>query len=379
MRNAIKIIAVNVLVLAGLLLVLEAGAQAVAFLFPSYDVLFLQPDEKLGWKQVPGHKWRWAGHYWYAADFVVDVETNAAGFRDMERRVEKAPGTTRVAVLGDSFIEAVQVPLDGTATQRLDRRLNESGNPAEQWEVLNFGISNFGIGQYLLTWEEHASRYRPDYVAIFVAQFHMDRTVSRYETGAFSATTAQQLWIRPTFRLENGALVREPAADFAKFVSAQEQLLAGDFGPDRTRRKPLRMISKAYVGKLLYRARDLVRGNAAGPPRAPLPPDDPTLMVNLAIIEELGTQVQASGARFAVIDISEFFNADPLVPSSLKQLSAKHGFAYLPISQTLRARKAEGVPTSWEHDDHFNETGNEILADALFQWIRAGQPGQPQS
>src|ERR1700674_1399047 len=140
--NTLKIIRVNLLVLVSLLLLIEATGQLIAAIHPSYDVLFLQPDDVVGWKQVPNLRWPWGGHFWYAADFSTNIETNPEGYRDIARDTSKPPGVKRLAFLGDSFIEAVQVSLPQTAVQRLERKLNAIPNPEHpRWEVLNFGIS----------------------------------------------------------------------------------------------------------------------------------------------------------------------------------------------------------------------------------------------
>ena len=77
-------------------------------------------------------------------------------------------------------------------------------------------------------------RLAPEVVA-FVARFHMDRSVEPYEAGGFGSTAGRWLWVRPTFRLEGGSLVREPAADFDEFVRVQEQLVREEFGGRRMR------------------------------------------------------------------------------------------------------------------------------------------------
>ncbi len=259
--NTLTIIGVNILAFLGLLLLIEATGQVIAVIRPSYDVLFSQPDEVVGWKQVPNLRWTWAGHFWYAADFSVEVDTNPLGFRDIARELSKPPGVTRVALLGDSFIEAVQVPFTKTAAQLLERRLNTSLDRGpehlQRWEVLNFGISSYGVGQYLLTWEQYARRYHPDYVAIFVAKYHMKRTIAKYEYGQFTATAKEKLWIRPIFSIENGSLIREPAKDYNRFVKTQEDLIKVEFAGKRIRRKRMRLLTlyygEALVGRLVRR------------------------------------------------------------------------------------------------------------------------------
>jgi hypothetical protein len=373
MKTKVKIVGVNILVFVGFWLLIEAIGQVIALIRPSYDVLFLQPDEKVGWKQVPNLRWTWAGHFWYAADFSVEVETNPLGFRDIVREFSKPSGVVRVALLGDSFIEAVQVPFTKTAAQLLERKLNtlldrDSEYP-QRWEVLNFGISNYGVGQYLLTWEEYASKYHPDYVAIFVDKRQMKRTMEKYEYGAFTATAKEKLWIRPTFRFENGSLIREPPKDFDRFAKAQEYLIKAEFGGTRIRRKRM-PLALYYARRIQNRLEKLVqRYNPTSQERIAPDADGALFAVNLKVIEELGRKVHSVGSRLAVLDASQYFQVDDVVSSTLNEFCAKHGFGYIPLYRDLLKANMNGVPTEWAHDSHFNEAGNIILAGSLYNWI----------
>ena len=371
--RAVKIIGMNILVGLGLLVVLEAAGQAIAMIRPSYEVLFLQPDEVVGWKQVPNLRWTWAN-----ADFRVDVDTNPLGFRDLKREFFKPRGVTRVAILGDSFIEAVQVPLAKTATQileqRLDKSLNRGAERPQRWEVLNFGISAYGVGQYLLTWEQYASKYHPDYVAIFVAKFHMKRTIDKYERGAFPATAHQRLWVRPTFRIENNSLIREPAEDFQKFVNIQEDLIRTRFAGKRMR--PKYGLLTMYYARLMRSALErfvrrfgTTEAQDTTPPRVDPEADNELFAVNLKIIEELGRKVHASGGRLIVMDASQYFGDDERVSRMLTHLCTEDGFGYVPLYEELIRSEANGALTHWAHDGHFNNTGNLILANALYGWF----------
>src|SRR5262245_12197962 len=111
------------------LLAVEVAGRVFLRAWPSYEVLFLEPDRAVGWKLVPGQRFTWTGIHWYARDFSVDVETNSLGFRDRERSVAKPPDTIRVALLGDSFVEALQVPLEETAGQLLEQSLDVGSAP----------------------------------------------------------------------------------------------------------------------------------------------------------------------------------------------------------------------------------------------------------
>jgi hypothetical protein len=379
----LKIIAVNVLVLLALVLLAEGIGQGIALLRPSYDVLYLKPDRELGWREVPGLHWTWAGFYWYAADFSVKVQTNRTGFRDFDREYVKPAGVKRVAALGDSFIEAVQVPFEKTATQLLERRLNApqaqaAGSP-QKWEVLNFGTSSFGVGQFLLTWEQEARRYSPDYVVVFVAKFIMDRTLQKYEQGRFQGTSAKQLWIRPTFRVDGDTLIREPARDFEEFARLQDSVIQNEFGGQRSQRR-MSLVTLFYARRLhddldQWRQRHAAqRPNALPHPDAHPEIDANMLATNLKVLEELQRQATAAHSVLVIVDASRYFGDDPSISTALQDLCLRGSSVYVPFYKDMQEASAKGIPLHWSHDGHLSEAGNALLADALYRSLVQDRP-----
>jgi hypothetical protein len=119
------------------------------------------PDRQRGWTLRPG------------ASGVVSTETrqfvriNSRGFRDRERSYEKPANTFRIAVLGNSWTEALQVPLEKTYVAVLEQKLNESSCfPNKRAEVLNFGIAGYSTAQELLLLRQEVWKYHPDLVIL---------------------------------------------------------------------------------------------------------------------------------------------------------------------------------------------------------------------
>ena len=100
---------------------------------------------------------------WFRDEGGAYVTINAHGMRDRPRETAKAPGVYRIAVLGDSFIEALQVPLEKTFCAQLEARLSRPGHPVE---VLNFGCSGYGTAQELLTLRHRVRAFAPDLVLL---------------------------------------------------------------------------------------------------------------------------------------------------------------------------------------------------------------------
>ena len=143
--------------LVAAVLIFEIGLRVAGI----YSPAFMAPDEYRGFSLRPGA----AG--WYKNEGGAYVQINSDGLRDRERTKEKPQNTFRVAVLGDSMIEALQVPLDQTASAILENKLQQCPSlNGRKVEVINFGVSSYGTAQELLTLRHKVWDYSPDLVLL---------------------------------------------------------------------------------------------------------------------------------------------------------------------------------------------------------------------
>jgi hypothetical protein len=123
---------------------------------------FHTSDPNLGWKLKPGASGEWNGE---GASFV---QVNSEGLRDREHTKAKPPNTLRVAVLGDSFTEAIHVPVEQTFWSKLERKLGNC--PAvkgrKNVEVINFGVQGYSTAQELVMLRKKVWDYSPDIVIL---------------------------------------------------------------------------------------------------------------------------------------------------------------------------------------------------------------------
>ena len=92
------------------------------------------------------------------------VQINSHGFRDREFPLEKPPGTTRIAVLGDSVIWGHGIRLEDTFAKQLERLLAERA--VGRFEVLNFGVSGYSLQQEVEQFLVRARMFDPDIVIL---------------------------------------------------------------------------------------------------------------------------------------------------------------------------------------------------------------------
>jgi hypothetical protein len=95
---------------------------------------------------------------------LVPFVTNSRGLRDDEYSLKKPPGVYRIAVVGDSFSMGSGVRIEDTYHSRLERRLNASGDNA--YEVINFGVSAYGLRNYLGVIDHKVPAYGADLVLV---------------------------------------------------------------------------------------------------------------------------------------------------------------------------------------------------------------------
>lgn len=155
-----RILVPAALILGGLLVALvlcEIALRALGFSAPIWH----RPDALLGWTLRPGTA------AWFTQEGRAYVEVNAEGQRDRSHALEKAPDAYRIAVLGDSYSEAMQVAREEAYWALLPERLQACGFArGKRIEVLNFGVSGYGTAQQYLSLESTAMRYRPDLVVL---------------------------------------------------------------------------------------------------------------------------------------------------------------------------------------------------------------------
>ncbi|HEY9284546.1 MAG TPA: SGNH/GDSL hydrolase family protein [Pyrinomonadaceae bacterium] len=156
-RRVVKL-AVLLASVALALAVCEVALRVVDYSFPT----FYTTDDERGFRLRPGAR----GTYRKEGESLVEI--NSAGLRDREHAKGKPPGTLRVAVVGDSYAEALQVAAGQAFWAVAERKLNE-GCPAlagRRVEMINFGVSGYGTAQELITVRRHVFDYAPDLVLL---------------------------------------------------------------------------------------------------------------------------------------------------------------------------------------------------------------------
>jgi hypothetical protein len=151
------------LTLAALVMIMLpiVGEAALRVTQVQFDPQLYTADQQRGWSLRAG-----------ARGLLADegrqfIRINSHGFHDREHGYDKPANTIRIAVLGNSWTEGLQVSLEKTYTSMLERKLTESAFfGSERIEVLNFGVAGYSTAQELLTLQQEVRKYHPDLVIV---------------------------------------------------------------------------------------------------------------------------------------------------------------------------------------------------------------------
>jgi hypothetical protein len=156
-RRAVRLALLSASLVFGLC-VAEIALRVAGYSFPT----FYTTDGVRGFALRPG------AEGWYRKEGESYVRINSQGLRDREHAQQKPPAALRIAVVGDSYAEALQVE-QGDAFWAVAERELRGRCPAvagREVEAVNFGVSGYGTAQELLTIRHHVFAYSPDIVLL---------------------------------------------------------------------------------------------------------------------------------------------------------------------------------------------------------------------
>jgi len=131
-------------------------------------------------------------------EITAAFRINASGWNSGHDRYvrTKAPGKYRIAVIGDSYVEARAVAFTDSLAEQLERLLGR-----QRCEVYRFGIRGAPLSQYLHILRREVADYGPDLVIILL--IHNDFTESyTYMPGVYTSSFLK-------IAVENGRVVGE--------------------------------------------------------------------------------------------------------------------------------------------------------------------------
>ena len=372
------------------LVIFVAASELVLRLAGFSAPIWFEPHPELGWSMRPGAQGMWTkeGHAY--------AQVNAAGFRDREHALAKPAGTYRVAVIGDSVVEAFQVDMQAAFWWQLQESLRSC--PAlrdREVEVLAFGVSGYGTAQQALLLESTAMRYQPDLVLLAFAGndlINNSRKLEAENERPFFLPEGDGLRLDASFKAER-AFVNRSSPLYEAYRSASDWL------------RVVQLVQAARHGVQTWRQAGAAHA-APTPARKPVagiepttpievfaPPRDPALEEAWTITERLVARMhrhsQRHNARFALVMLTHSAQVHPdrairknledalgvgdvfYMERRMQALGEREKFPVIPLAPELQKR-ADAEKVYFHGFDnyrmgwgHWNERGHRAAAEII--------------
>jgi hypothetical protein len=263
---------------------------------------------------------------------------------DREITRDKPAGVFRLAVLGDSYAEALQVPVERSFWRLLEGRLAGCGFAAgRRVEVLNFGVSGYSTGQQLLALRHRAAAFDPDLVMLAFLSGNDVRDNSREIAGSYP---------RPYFNLaSDGGLLFDESYKAHWIHRLKTSLLwrALTETGDHLRLMQLLNKVKSVLGQppTAPEARQAA-GDIGLDDRVylsqPRPDWERAWRLTERLVAQVRTESEALGARFLLVTLSNPGQV-PVDPQQMRDHAARLGEAdlFFPERRMRAFAKREGI------------------------------------
>jgi hypothetical protein len=342
----------------GCIVILAMAEFTIGIFTPSFYNQSIRNPDIGAYTYVPNIR---AAYRNIESGLLFRLRTNGGGFRDAERPFVNMPGAIDVVVIGNSFVDARQVPLRDRFTMRLERKIADASGKAR---VFNFGIDGQGIINHFDLANYAESALSPDLVVLFltvVADFNQ------------SSQTTFRDGRRVTYRVTANGVVRETQT-------------LGRW--HRLARQARGWVYRLWLGRITYQTYKQVAAwfsaHAAADESCPLPlrGRSSTFGPSFRLAEAMVTEMhQKLGNRLLVTilpDQQQLRAAGDAKGDAadcnwgraerwLDELTKRHGVRTVSL---LPALKAANRPVFFP-EGHLNVLGHERVAEALLGQVRS--------
>jgi lysophospholipase L1-like esterase len=301
-------------------LIAEVALRVLGYSYPE----FYQLDYSRGYALRP----RMEG--WYRKEGESYVRINSDGLRDREHSKNKPSDTIRIAVLGDSFPEALQVTEEQAFWAVMEKQLQDCGSfGGKKVEVLNFGVSGYGTAQELITLREQVWQYSPNIVLLAIT------TNNDITDNSLALKKTEEV---PYFVYRDGALVLDDSFRTSRAFRLRQSFLNrfGRWFKDHSRL--VQALNEKHHGLKILLGSWRDRLKKSPPPPAPAPTEPAAVVPNTeepgidnqiylepfnqawsdawsvteGIVKEMAGEVKDQGASFVVVTLT---NPPQIVPN----------------------------------------------------------------
>ncbi len=335
---------------------------------------------------------------WDDDNFVISY-TNSQGFLDREPvSAERAAAGCHIAFIGDSFVEAIEVPIADKFQVRLEEMAARE-LPRLSITTQAYGIRGTGQINQLPFYDEYARRLNPNLVVpVFFINDFMNNSPAMYSL-RFGVDPDRLPFMSAQKDAHGTMKLRPPDPEFERFLlpslprlwyeSLAEWLSRVSHFAKWLKTKNIWTISKfqyaAWANMIADRPCCALGGwrprggsdLSLGRPftKEHLPPIlDETLEYTAFGIEQFKRRADRDGAKLAILAATSYMGTrgDPQF-DRLNAIAEPLGIPIISQYEYVVSQGHNYQDARWRYDFHWNATGHQWAAEAILEWLKQNQ------
>ena len=399
-RRALRLVGWNALFLAaGLALIGVVGEAYFRLRTP-----FVESDIPYAWYPTVGGIFAPNAEVRHTngLDFWTISRTNTLGFPDRESiGIERAATSCHITMIGDSYVEALQVPIADKFHVRLEEL---AARELRHLDVTTsaFGVSGTGQVNPLPYYDEFARYLQPALlVLVFVSNDFMNnapildglnRGVDPDRLKNVSAIRGADgsITLRPPYPGESRLAGMPPppwyarATDyltgmsaFANWLDAKRRASASDdTDPELVAQVTLLSRRSPRYAALLEGWRPTTRSRLGRPFKSTqdLPPvHEDALDFTAFALDQFRERADRDGVALVILSTPHMGTRGDLAFDRLTALAESRDIPIIDYNNYVLRQGAEPRDALWEHDGHWNTVGHRWAAEALLEYLKQNQ------
>jgi hypothetical protein len=293
------------------------------------------------------------------------AKINNLGFHGPDVMPEKKEGIFRILVVGSSYAEARQVPVEEMYSSILEDKLNTMPNKKFTYEVIPLGVNGNGTVLNTLYYLKYGKALSPDLVIDIESEFEL---LDKTDASALGEDGSISLEVPVRSGSAAHELFRETMRHSKMAVNLYNRYL----------------VLTGALRSMFNSPLSLIPGHASN---LQAPPDTPQIRtpdweLKQKLIDTLASTVKEGGSRFILASWMSDSAPQDIVkeyPGRMSENSKEQGFAYVDLlPEVKKLEAAEGKATSLSCDAHWSKEGNHHIAEALFVYL-SGHPALLQT
>jgi hypothetical protein len=292
-------------------------------------------------------------------DNTVDI--NAAGFHAPPfPPAAKPAGTYRIVVVGSSFVEGLQVPTEALFSTQLEHLLNTNPARTQTYQVIPIGFSGNGTFLNLLYYLRYGAPLHPDLVI---------ELATENELTANAAGTTYP----PQFDAHGVLIERLPTEATNPRIIHLKELMRKSHLAMTLYPRFVTVISALRA----YEAHPTFLGHSFKPeaPQSATSSSAGAWEEEAKLFDAFSSRLATGHIPFVLASWASPYAASTTVadlPPHFAAIAAHDRFFYINLAPSIAAQaQTSGADITWSCDGHWNETGHQYAAQALYAFLMA--------